>query len=269
MATATPKKPKTSQPLKATTTASTAVAVKKASTSVVNIQDMLKAQAALMAGRTQPATGNMIRMKGKEFLLPDGTKTAGPLDLVIVDFASRNEFYENNFDKDNIVPPVCFAIGDNPKTLVPSENSPANQSPDGCSACPMNVFGSAGNGKACKNVRMLAVLPPDADDDTPMWTLKVSPTGLKSFDGYVNNVARTIGTSPVGVVTTVSLDPNADYPTLRFGDPQPNENVAVHFARQEEAREMVNAEPDLTQRTQAPAKAPARPAARKAVAARR
>jgi hypothetical protein len=249
----------------------TAVAVKaKTSTSVVNIQEMLKAQAAAMAGRTAPATGNAIRItQDKKFLLPDGTKHDGPLDLVIVDFVSRNEFYEGAFDPNNISPPVCFAIGNDPKALVPSGNSPANQSPNGCNECPMNVFGSAGNGKACKNGRMLAVLPPDADADTPMWTLKVSPTALKGFDGYVNSVVRSFGAPPVAVVTSVSLDPNSTYASLRFGDPQPNENVGVHFGRQAEAAEMLNAEPDLTQRAAAP-KAPARaPARRPAVAARR
>ncbi|MBS0454028.1 MAG: hypothetical protein JSS14_22220 [Proteobacteria bacterium] len=253
-------------PAAAATKPGTAVAVKKAS-NVVNIQELLKKQAEEMAGRTQGPGGNSIRIsQDKNFLLPDGSKTPGPLQLVIVDFISRNEFYAGQYDKDNIVPPDCFAIGVDPKGLVPSNSSPAKQSDEGCNACPMNVFGSAGNGKACKNTRMMAVLPPDADAETELWTLKVSPTGLKSFDGYVNNVARTFGAPPVAVVTEVSFDPNSDWPSLRFADPQPNENVGTHFARQAEAKELLEREPDLTQRAAAPAK-PARPQARGRVAA--
>jgi hypothetical protein len=51
------------------------------------------------------------------------------------------------------------------------------------------------------------------------------------------------------------------YASLEFGNPQMNPNVAVHFARQEEAREMLNAERDITGykgQTKAPAKKTAR-----------
>ena len=248
---------------------STAVAVKKASSSsIVSIQDALRAQAAGMAERTAPASGISIRVgQDKQFTLPDGSKTPGPLHLVIVDFVARNEFYEGAYDPNNIAPPVCIAIGSNPQALIPMEASPALQS-DSCASCPMNVFGSAGTGKACKNTRMLAVLPPDGDADTPLWLLKLSPTALKGFDGYVSNIARTFQMPPVGVVTEVSLDPNSTYASLRFGDPQPNNELAVHFARQDEARELLAREPDLTPRA-APAKPAARAPARKPAMARR
>lgn len=245
---------------------STAVAVKKASsTAIVNIQEALKAQAAAMGSRTSPATGNSIRVtQDKMFALPDGTKQAGPIDLVIVDFVSRNEFYEGAYDPNNIAPPVCFAIGDDPRGLVPSPNAPAPQS-DSCATCAMNMFGSAGNGKACKNTRVLAVLPPDADADTPLWQLKLSPTALKTFDSYVNNLARG-GMVPLQMVTAVSFDPNSTWASLRFGDPQPNPNLADHFARQAEAKEMLAVEPNLTPRP-APAKQAARPQIKRPVAA--
>ena len=70
---------------------------------------------------------------------------------------------------------------------------------------------------------------------------------------------------PVSVVTTVSFDEGSDYPSLRFGDPQPNENLAVHFGRQEEARKLLETEPDVSQYgAQQAAKAPKRPAAKSA-----
>lgn len=227
--------------------AGTAVAVvKKTSTSVVSIQEQLRAQAAAMAERTAPPSGSKITItQDKKFKLPDGSTTAGPLQLVIVDFVARNKFYEGAFDKDNIAPPACFAIGQNPLKLVPSANSPIKQSAD-CGSCPMNQFGSDGKGKACKNGRVLAVLPPDADADTPLWTLEVSPTALKSFDGFVQGVARTFQMPPVSVVCSVSFNPAVTYASLQFGEPEPNENMAVHFARQAEAAEMLAVEPDVS-----------------------
>ena len=248
---------------------STAVAVKKpASGAIVSIQEQLKAQAAAAASKIAPAGGNKIRYSKGKFVLPDGSE-AETLDVVVVDFASVNLYYENGYDKDNIVPPNCFAIHPEPKGMVPSANSPDKQCDD-CGSCPQNQFGSAGAGKACKNTRLLAVLPPDADADTPMWLLSVPPTAIKGFDGYVGSVLRTFQMPPVAVVTTVSLDPNEDYFKPLFGDARPNDNLEVHFARREEAEELLAVEPDVSsfgQTKAAPARKPA--PARKTAGARR
>lgn len=248
-------------------TTSTAVAVKKTSTAVANIQDMLRKQAEANASRVEPGSGKSIRIgQDKSFTLPDGTKTRGSLQLVVVDFVSRNEYYEDAYNKDDITPPNCFAIHPEPKQLVPSDNSPDKQS-DNCASCPMNQFGSAptGAGKACKNTRVLAVMPPDADDDTEIWTLKVSPTAVKAFDSFVAGVNRTFQLPPVGVVVTVGFSGAKDFPSLEFTDPQLNENVVVHFGRQDEAREMLMREPDVSSfgAEKPAAKGPARKVARK------
>lgn len=257
-----------------TTAKTTAVATK--ATGAVSVKDMMAKKLADLANKTQPATGNKIRVtQDKQFALPDGTKTRDPLSMVIVDFCSRNMFYDKPYDKDAVSPPACFAIGENPIRLVPSDNSPAKQA-DSCSECPNNVFGSSGAGKACKNSRLLAVLPPDASADDPMWLLEVSPTAIKGFDGYVNGLASRMGLAPFAVVTQVSFDENKEYASLVFGDPEPLDNAQLFADRIEEAQKMLMAEPDVSsygQEKPAPARkaAPARPApARKAaVAARR
>ena len=120
---------------------STAVAVKKpASGAIVSIQEQLRAQAAAAASKIAPAGGNKIRYSKGKFVLPDGSE-AETLDVVVVDFASMNTYYENGYDKDNIVPPNCFAIHPEPKGMIPSANSPDKQCDD-CGSCPMNAFGS-------------------------------------------------------------------------------------------------------------------------------
>jgi hypothetical protein len=220
------------------------VALKK-SGAVVDLRAQLAAQAAAMNERTAPATGISIRTAGKKFAFPDGRKDDGPVEMVVIDFVARNEFYESDFDKDNIVPPACFAIGTAPSKLVASDNSPQKQCED-CASCPMNAFGSKGKGKACSNTRMLAVVEPGSDADAPIYLLKVSPTGLKSFDGFVQSTSRTFQLPPVGVVVTVAFDDNEDYPKLVFSDAKPNEDLEAHFARQEEARTLLNAEPDVS-----------------------
>lgn len=247
--TATPTKPaaKSAALKKTPTSASTAVAVKKASGgSIVSIQEALKAQVANLGNRIAPATGNKIRAtQDKHFILPDGTETPGPLKLVIVDFAVVHNFYEGAFNKNEIVPPGCFAVGTDPKKMFPSANVP-NKQADDCQSCPMNQWGSNGTGKACGNGRLLAVLPPDSNPDTPMWLLQPSATAIKGFDGYVAGIARTFQSMPVSVVTTVAFDENATYAKMVFSDPEPNGNLAEHFGRQEEAKELLFAERDVS-----------------------
>lgn len=253
---------KTAALKKAPEASTTAVAVKKTNTNIVSIQDQLKKQAAEMQDRTSPATGNKIRVtQDKKILFPDGTELADDdtFEVVIVDFVTKHSFYEGKYDPKNITPPACFALGLNPRDMTPSANSPNKQN-DSCQSCLMNEYGSDGNGKACKNARLLAVLPPDANADTPLWLLEVSPTALKGFDGYVQNVTRVFGTPPVSVVTTVSLDPNVTYGKLMFSNPQPNTNLEACFARQNEARQLLMTEPDVSN-YEKPVKAPARKAA--------
>lgn len=250
MATATPNpvKPAKAVPLvKPSGKASTAVAIKKASsTSLVSIQEQMAKQITELANRVAPPSGIKIRAtQDKKFILPDGTTTPGPLELVIVDFATTHNFYEEGFDKDNIVPPGCFAVGTDPKKMFPAANVP-NKQADDCQTCPMNQWGSNGKGKACGNGRLLAVLPPDATADTPIWLLQPSATAIKGYDGYVSGVARTFQTMPVGVVTTVSFDENETYAKMVFGDPKPNGNLGEHFARQGEAHDLLFAERDVS-----------------------
>ena len=225
---------------------STAVAVKKpTSGALVSIREQLAAQAADTASRTAPPTGSKVQLKGGKFKFPDGTETAGPVRLVIVDFVTTHAYYPGKFDANNIQPPECFAIGTNPKAMLPSPHSPNIQAKD-CQTCQQNQFESSGKGKACKNGRKLAVLPPGADADTPIWTMDVSPTAIKGFDAYVQSVARMFQTPPVGVVTTVAFDDTVDYTKLVFSNPEPNEDLEVCFGRQEEARTTLETEPDVS-----------------------
>lgn len=233
-----------------------------------NVQEMLnKQKQAVMDKIGKPSTTSIQIKQNKTFVLPSGEVTEGPIEVVILDFVSMNAFYEGSYDKDNITPPLCFAIGDEPDNLIPSANAQDVQATS-CAACPMNKYETAavGRGKACKNTRVLAVMPVDADVDSPIWLLKVSPTGLKSYDGYVRALAQRSDCVPVQVVTKVGFDPSSDYPSLRFAperflDP---EELSSFMNRMEEAAELIRTEPSYEYEEAQKPKAPARkPAARK------
>ncbi len=217
----------------------------------VNYAEQLAKEAAEISKRIATPSGDRIRMNGnRNFTTPDGNE-GEELEVVVVDFMSSNLFYDGAFDRDNPQPPACFAIGTEPSMLVPSPNSP-NKQAETCSVCPNNQFGSAGKGKACKNTRLLAVMPTAMaldGEDPPIWILSVPPTSMKSFDAYVQSLASKHKTIPIGVVTRISLDQTTTFAAPRFSVVKPleAEQFETYMSRREEASTRLSAEPDVTQ----------------------
>lgn len=224
----------------------TAVAVAKP-TLPANIDEAMQNEIASFQSRLAAPSGNRIKPTKKGFELADGS-VVDSFDAIIVDFVSFNAYYENDYNPNVIEAPNCFAISVEPTGMEPSANSKDKQC-DTCTSCWANAWKSGkGNGKACTNSKLLALLPPDGDMNTDLQTLKISPTAIKAFDAYVANVARTFSRPPYGVITEVSLDQSTDYPSVRFGNPRPcsKDELALAFARKEEAFKLLNTEPDYS-----------------------
>lgn len=213
----------------------------------IDYEAELAKQAADLQSRLSTPSGDLIRVnQNKTFTFPDGTESSEPFDAVIVDFIYANTYYATSYNAKELTPPECFAIGEKQKLLVPSDNSPHKQAPS-CEVCPQNQWGSGnGNGKACRNNVLLALLPPDATSENPLWLLKVSPTAIKHFESYVTKVMRQFNSPPIKVVSKIGFDPQQHYPVVRFGAPRPNENVGAFFERIQEARQRLMTEPDLS-----------------------
>ena len=229
---------------KVTKKKTTAVA-KRATTDVATIQQQLQDEAAGIQGQIGAPSTKAIRLTDKVFTMPDGTVIQDELEVVIVDFISQNKLYEGKYDPKNPEPPVCYAIGKVVNSMVPSPNSQDMQVSKGesCAECPMNQWGSDGDGKACKNTRVLAVVLPDAEE-TEVYTISVPPTGIKGFDGYVGSIAKLYNLPPIGVKTTISFHPEKTYPLPLFGNPVPNEQLQEHFAFRAEAETLLTVEPE-------------------------
>lgn len=193
-------------------------------------------------------SGDSIRiLKTKKFKLPDGTVSDGPLSVVILDFVAMNQLYDRPWVEGEAQTPVCMAFGNDPKQLVPYDTSPEKQS-EVCKGCWANEWKSHANGKgkACANTRLLAVVANDTDANSPMLLLKVSKTGVKHFDAYVQSISDEFGSVPVSVVTDIFFDANEEFPTLRFGNPTPNDNLATHYNRRKAAMARLTTEPDFS-----------------------
>lgn len=218
--------------------------------------------------------GDKIKAENKQFKLPSGA-TAEELDIVIVDFIHFNAYYETNYTKGVVSAPGCAALGLEPMRLIPLPAGTAIQNA-GCDGCAQNQFGSKGAGKACQNRILVAVLPADADETTPLALFDLPPTSIQQFQKYVASVAGTLQRPPYGVITHVSFDQNETYTKLIFSDPQPFDmededdvaQVNLIRSRRAEARERLLTPPDLTAVNDAAA-APVKKSALKAPVRRR
>jgi hypothetical protein len=218
--------------------------------------------------------GKAIKVKPTgNFILPDGFDLGSEFQCVVVDFVSKNMFYSGPYNPDNPAPPDCYAANKVIAEMAPDAESPAAQA-DNCAECPLNRFGSGNNGKskACKNTRELAVLLIDAenpnahlDPDAPLYTLSLSPTALRSFDGFVANAIRTLNGPPIKAIVTVAAQNAGTYAAVTFHDMVPNPHYAQHAARRAEAAELLARKPNFTPRQAT--RQSARPAPRRAGAA--
>jgi hypothetical protein len=217
-----------------------------------------------LKGTIGQSAGNRLTVEVKgSFTTPDGLDLGSEIQVVVLDYFSANKFYTVAFDRDNPAPPDCYAMGRIINDLVPEADSPHVQNKD-CRTCPMNAFGSAqnGKGKACQNRRLVAVLivdpnNPDAhnEPDAPIYLLDLSPSNNKSFDGAVNAVARALNGLPVKAILTVSAENAGTYAIVRWSDPVPNPDYALHYSRKDECYDMLTRRPDFAAHA---AKAPVR-----------
>jgi hypothetical protein len=217
-----------------------------------SVRDQMAASVAADLARLGSTGGkDSIRItQDKKFMFPDETSLDGPLDLIIVDFVYRNEYYPGVYNRKEIVAPTCFAVSPEQVALAPTRNSPKMQVPEGdtCSKCQWDKYGSSpqGEGKACKNTVYMAVLQPDATDETQMFVVKTSPTGIRYVNQHVAKVGRQVNLPVYAIISKMYFDPNVTYPSLRFDIIGPNPILDLTLARRDEARARLLQEPDFS-----------------------
>ena len=222
-----------------------------ASNAIAELKQRLLAEAQSVAGRVSKPADNFIKCRTNQgFETPDGQYFEGSegFECVIIDFATTHEYYDQEFSPSGKKPPACVALGYDIATLAPIPQSPDPQCTS-CAMCPMNQWGSKGSGKACKNSRLLALLPPVFDDEDPlMYVLKVTRGSLKFFDGYVQKLATRYKTVPIGVVTRVTLNPNVTWSEQHFEVVRPLEDheFETYMKRRDEAKSVLMTPPDLS-----------------------
>ena len=258
--------------------ASKAVVAAQKSTSLATIDQELANEIVHLRDQIGSPSGNKIKIEATgDFVLPDGMNLGNEIQIVLVDFVSRNTFYNGPYNPQAISPPDCYAMGKERAAMAPEADSPTPQS-EKCGTCPLNAFGSGNNGKskACQNRYWLSVLlvdpdNPDAHNDpsAPLYLLDLSPSNLRSFEGAVAHTSRMLGHWAKAIYTVQGKNVGT-YATVTFVDPVPNPDYAQHVARRPEAQDALFRRPDFAAAAAAaPPRRAAPPARRAAAGARR
>ena len=232
---------------------SKSIATRKKTEVSAEARELMQKQLAEMNDRVSIGGGRSISTRGRRFTFPDGSKQSGPLDVIVLDFMSWNTYFDPDqpYDEENPLPPICYAFNEKPRQLKPSPNSKELQIEEGesCSTCPWDVFGSAPNGKAkaCKNRRVMAVLPPDATDEDEIMTIAASSTAIRRFDDFVQECKNEHGVTPLGVVVELDFFEAVDYPSLTFTVVGANPDVNYYMNKLPEARTILTSEPTYSE----------------------
>lgn len=135
------------------------------------------------------------------------------LDVIVLASSTERCYYDKPYDPDLISSPTCFAQSLDPKTLAPHSNVLKPISTD-CNSCELAEFGSAkqGKGPACKTYRKIIMINADTQAEdvgkAELAYLKVSPTSVKNWSKYVQQLVGSAGIPPWAASTTVKVVPD-------------------------------------------------------------
>ena len=204
-------------------------------TEIVNYNEQWAKQAQQYAQQERLVGGSFISTRGGIFQIGDEAPMR-EMAVIVLDVVNENTYYDAKFDPDNRQPPLCYAFGRSAEEMAPHESMRVDleyfqPQAETCAVCPHNAWGSAekGRGKACQNRRRLAVIPAGYYDlkrgarepelmlyDDPkhfqqadIAYLKLPVTSVTAWSKYVNQIAANCNRPPHGVVTRISIEPDA------------------------------------------------------------
>lgn len=205
---------------------------------LVQWDEELAKQAEIAAGmEANSGGGQFFSVQAGLLSWQDAPLPDNQMAVIILDGIMENVFYEGPYDPDNPQSPVCFAFGRDEKLIRPHQvvvdahNEQCGMS-GLCDGCEMNEWGSAdvGRGKACKNVRRLAMIPAGTlkdgkfvlnDDEehyasTAIGFMKLPVTSVKGYASFVKQVAGALRRPPHGIITKVKVvpDPKSQFKVL-------------------------------------------------------
>lgn len=193
------------------------------------VQQRIEGYVEKFANRERQGSGKTLSIRGKKFRF-DGRDLGSEIDVIMLDYIFIKQYYEQEYDPDNLTPPDCFAIADEETELKPLEDSPEIQGDEEtgmCDGCWANEFESAarGKGKACQDKRRIALISADHFDEPnfvdtvtaeSVGFLTMGGTSLVNWKAHTKRLGKTLKVAPFQVITTLSFDDSVDFEKLEF-----------------------------------------------------
>lgn len=185
---------------------------KPASTAVVSWEQQLTALTVATQEAEKPS-GNWISFKGGVVSVNGEAAKNNKLHAVIVHNLFENQLYRNKFNPSKPESPMCFAFAEREEELKPHPDSEEPQA-ESCASCPKNQWGSnpeGGKGKACQNVRRLAMIPSDdldKIDKANVYLAKIPVMSKENWSVYASQLSNVFKMPPLAFITEVSARPD-------------------------------------------------------------
>jgi len=201
--------------------------------SIVSLDDLRKQLTENLKNeqsRLPPSTNTRITVgQDKVFRFPDGVQTDGNWSAVILAYQYFNAFYKKRYVPGQITSPNCWAANMDATALAPDSSVSAPEAKS-CDNCPRNEWGSSltgGRGKACSNKVRLAVVPPNATNESEVWTIDLSPTAQGLFTKVLRELYAKDAPLQM-VVMEFGFDPKVDFPKVTI---RPIESISEDVAQ--------------------------------------
>jgi hypothetical protein len=234
------------------------------STAIVKWDEELAKQAKVAAGMEEStAVGQFFSVKGGVLTWNDSPIQGNQLPVIIADAILENVYYKNEYDPENPEPPTCFAFGREESLMQPHKVSVECKcaQADTCKECEWNEWGTArkGRGKACKNVRRLAMIAAGILDTTGKFTpfedpeealgkstigyFRLPVTSVKGYAAHIKSITNTLKYPPHAVISKMQIfhDPDTQFKaTFSSIMKVPKELLPIVMQRHEEAMSLID-----------------------------
>jgi hypothetical protein len=184
-------------------------------TAIASWQEELN-QMAVATATVEKPQGNWVSFKGGQLTIGGMRMKDDKAQIVVIHSVFENQLYANKYNPNDQQPPICYAFGESDEDLKPHKESAKPQA-ESCAVCPNNEWGSdpgGGRGKACKNVRRLAMISRDDAtlekvDKAEVVLAKLPVTSVKNWSTFASQVANVLKVPPIAVIAEMSVTPDA------------------------------------------------------------
>ncbi len=194
------------------------------STAVVPWEEEMRKRAQTKAA-SEKVSGltSKLSTRGGILSIDDTPVEDNELRVIVISSVFENQLYKEAYNPNRPTVPGCYSFSDpeaeSPEDgMAPHEDADDKQGDDNglCANCWANQMGSAdiGRGKACKNIRRLAVITEDALEsaedliNAEVRMLNVPVMSTKNWAKFVNQISEDMGRPPEAVVCLIKVVPD-------------------------------------------------------------